>query len=61
MDEFRTEGYLPEALVNFLALLGWSYDDRTEIMSREELMAGLSEHLPSLVRLDAETHGFAKG
>jgi len=37
VDEFRREGYLPEALVNYLALLGWSYDDRTTIMSREEL------------------------
>jgi glutamyl-tRNA synthetase len=38
VDEFRREGYLPDALVNFLALLGWSYDDRTTIMSREELV-----------------------
>jgi len=38
VDEFRREGYLPEALVNYLALLGWSYDDKTTIMSREELI-----------------------
>jgi glutamyl-tRNA synthetase len=38
VDEFRREGYLPEALVNYLALLGWSYDDKTTIMSREELV-----------------------
>ena len=38
VDEFRNEGYLPEALVNYLALLGWSYDDRTTIMSRTELV-----------------------
>ena len=37
-EELRDEGYIPEALVNFLALLGWSYDDKTEIMSREELV-----------------------
>jgi glutamyl-tRNA synthetase len=37
VDEFRREGYLPEALVNYLALLGWSYDDKTTIMSRQEL------------------------
>ena len=37
VDEFRREGYMPEALVNYLALLGWSYDDHTTIMSREEL------------------------
>jgi glutamyl-tRNA synthetase len=38
VDEFRQDGYIPEALVNYLALLGWSYDDRTEIMSRDELV-----------------------
>jgi glutamyl-tRNA synthetase len=38
VEEFRAQGYVPEAFVNFLALLGWSYDDRTEIMSREELV-----------------------
>jgi glutamyl-tRNA synthetase len=37
-DEFRAQGYLPDPLVNYLALLGWSYDDRTTIMSREELV-----------------------
>jgi glutamyl-tRNA synthetase len=38
VGEFRQEGYLPEALFNFLALLGWSYDDKTTIMSRDELV-----------------------
>jgi glutamyl-tRNA synthetase len=38
VDDFRNDGYLPEALMNFMALLGWSYDDKTEIMSREELI-----------------------
>jgi glutamyl-tRNA synthetase len=38
VQDFRTAGYLPDALVNFLALLGWSYDDKTTIMSREELV-----------------------
>src|SRR5438105_7347871 len=37
-EEFRVEGYIPEALVNFLALLGWSYDDKTTVMSRDELV-----------------------
>lgn len=35
---YRDDGYLPDALVNFLARLGWSYDDKTEIFSREELI-----------------------
>jgi glutamyl-tRNA synthetase len=42
VDEFRRQGYLPDALVNFLALLGWSYDDRTTIMSRDELVERFS-------------------
>ncbi|MFQ5925497.1 MAG: glutamate--tRNA ligase [Dehalococcoidia bacterium] len=40
--EYRNHGYLPQAMVNFLALLGWSLDDRTEIMSREELVTSFS-------------------
>jgi glutamyl-tRNA synthetase len=36
--EFRQQGYLPEAMVNYLARVGWSYDDRTEIFCREELI-----------------------
>ena len=38
VDEFRRDGYFPDALVNYLALLGWSYDDKTTIMSRQELV-----------------------
>ena len=38
VDEFRRQGYLPDALVNYLALLGWSFDDKTTIMLREELV-----------------------
>ncbi|MCF6192169.1 MAG: glutamate--tRNA ligase, partial [Candidatus Hydrothermae bacterium] len=36
--EFQKAGYLPEALVNFLALLGWSPGDDRELLSREELI-----------------------
>jgi glutamyl-tRNA synthetase len=38
VNDFREQGYIPEALVNFLARLGWSYDDKTEVFSREELL-----------------------
>jgi glutamyl-tRNA synthetase len=38
VEEFRAQGYIPEALFNFLALLGWSYDDRTEIMTSDEIV-----------------------
>jgi len=42
ITEYRDQGYLPEAMVNFLALLGWSLDDRTEILSRQELIDNFS-------------------
>src|SRR5581483_9070435 len=42
VDEFRTAGYLPEALMNFLALLGWAPDGETTIMEREELIERFS-------------------
>src|SRR5438094_2421618 len=38
VDELRQQGYYAPALMNFLALLGWSYDDKTTIMSRDELV-----------------------
>jgi glutamyl-tRNA synthetase len=38
ITEFREQGYLPEAMVNFLALLGWSLDDKTELMTRQQLI-----------------------
>jgi len=42
VDEFRKAGYLPDALVNFLALLGWAPDGETTIMSRQELVERFS-------------------
>jgi len=42
IDAFRADGYLPEALMNFLALLGWSYDDKTTIMHPSELIERFS-------------------
>jgi glutamyl-tRNA synthetase len=38
VEDFREQGYIPEALVNFLARLGWAYDDKTEVFSRDELL-----------------------
>ena len=37
-SDFKRQGYLPEAVFNFMALLGWSYDDKTEIFTKEELI-----------------------
>ena len=42
---YREKGYLPQAVVNFLALLGWNPGDDTEIMSMDELISKFSlEH-----------------
>jgi glutamyl-tRNA synthetase len=40
--EYRAQGYLPETMLNFLSLIGWSLDDKTEIMSRQELVGNFS-------------------
>ncbi|MDP2675463.1 MAG: glutamate--tRNA ligase [Dehalococcoidia bacterium] len=40
--EFRERGFLPEALFNFLGLLGWSLDDRTEIIDRDTFVRQFS-------------------
>ena len=37
--EYRKQGYLPQVMLNFLALLGWSLDDKTEIISQRDLIA----------------------
>jgi glutamyl-tRNA synthetase len=39
---FEELGYLQEAMVNYMALVGWSYDDKTEFMSRVELIERFS-------------------
>ncbi len=39
ITEFMEKGFLPEAMFNYLALLGWSAKDDTEIMTREELIS----------------------
>ncbi len=37
--EFKEEGYLPDALKNFVALLGWSHPDEKEIMSMQDMIS----------------------
>jgi glutamyl-tRNA synthetase len=39
VEDFRDEGYLPEAMVNYLALLGWSPGDDREILALEEMIS----------------------
>jgi glutamyl-tRNA synthetase len=40
--EYRDLGYLPEAVLNYMALLGWSYDDRTDLLDREQIVHAFS-------------------
>jgi glutamyl-tRNA synthetase len=35
--DFRDQGYLPEAILNYISLLGWSFDDKTEFFTKAEL------------------------
>lgn len=53
LTEFRKLGYLPNAMVNFLALLGWSPGEDREIMTRQEL-----EDLFSLERINTSNAVF---
>ncbi|MCS7264587.1 MAG: glutamate--tRNA ligase [Armatimonadetes bacterium] len=56
LNEYRKMGILPEAMVNFLALLGWYPRDQQEIKSREQLIAEfeLSDVKPSGAIFDLE-------
>ena len=58
--EFRQAGYLPEAMVNFLALVGWSYDDQTEFFSRDQLIRyfdlGKVSRSPAALRYEKLDH-----
>ena len=42
VGEYEKQGYLPEAMVNFLALLGWSPGSDEELFTRDELIARFS-------------------
>ena len=42
VQELRDAGYLPEAVLNYVALLGWGYDESTEFFTREELIERFS-------------------
>src|SRR4051795_7715520 len=63
VDDFRRQGYLPEALMNFLALLGWAPDGETTIMSRDELVArfDLERVVPSPATFDYQKLDWMNG
>ena len=47
LRDFRIDGYLPEALINYVSMVGWSYDDSREFFTKQEL-----EELFSLEKLN---------
>ena len=42
VDFYEQVGYLPGAILNYLLLLGWSYDDKREFFTRDEMIADFS-------------------
>jgi glutamyl-tRNA synthetase len=50
VEEFREKGYLAAALMNYLALLGWSYDDRTTVYLRGLAPAAFADALVAYLR-----------
>jgi glutamyl-tRNA synthetase len=54
--EYRDLGYLSEAVLNYMALLGWSYDEKTDVLSREHLIEAftLERVGTAAARYDAE-------
>jgi glutamyl-tRNA synthetase len=63
IGDFRHDGYFAPALMNFLALLGWSYDDKTTIMSRDELVErfSLERVVPSPATFDYQKLDWMNG
>lgn len=61
--EYKTKGYLPEALINFLALLGWNDGSEQEIFSFEQLIQKfkLSDVQKSPARFDKERLDWMNG
>jgi glutamyl-tRNA synthetase len=56
VEEFRDQGILPQALYNFLALLGWSPGDGREVMSRQEMIEAFTTErlVPSAAIFDVD-------
>ena len=42
VDFYEQVGYLPDAIINYLVLLGWSLDDKTEFFSRQQMIENFS-------------------
>jgi glutamyl-tRNA synthetase len=42
VDFYEEVGYLPDAIINYMMLLGWSFDDKTEFFTREQMIESFS-------------------
>ncbi len=42
LQDLRAQGFLPAAVINYLALLGWSFDDKENVLSRDQLIAAFT-------------------
>ncbi len=61
--DYARKGYLPDAMLNFLVLLGWSLDDHTTIISRQTLLTNfaLERVVPNPALFDLERLNFLNG
>jgi glutamyl-tRNA synthetase len=60
IEDYRADGYLPEAIMNYLALLGWSFKDGREFFTRDEMVAAFRledvNHSPAFFDLQKLLH-----
>jgi glutamyl-tRNA synthetase len=47
ISHWRDKGIFPEALTNFVALLGWSHNTGSDVMSMEDLIRNVCSNMPS--------------
>lgn len=63
LRDYRIQGYLPEAMISFLAFLGWSLDDHTSLISAEDLARhfSLERVVPNPAVFDIDRLNFLNG
>ena len=61
VEDFRDRGYLAEALLNYLALLGWAPDDEREVLTRDEIVADVRPRAGHATRPRSSTRRSSSG
>jgi len=61
VDFYERVGYLPEAILNYIVLLGWSFDDKTEFFTIQELIDAFSIERINKGTYDAIYYGISSG